>query len=738
MSTRSQELPSLGRTAAAPRRRPPEWLAVLGVGIAAAVVFAIPYGLRPVFYYTGDNPESFLPLWHHLGAQLRAGQWPVMDPAGWYGGNYAAEGEYSLWNPVQVANYVLVSFFDNLAAAAATVMVEFLALLSMAAYLLAREYGAERPAAAALGLAMPACGFSMYYASAGWPVELIALTWVAWFWWGTRRFVRGRTTPLVPFVFGALAATSGNPYALVAMGVVLLGIGVDLLVRKQYRRLGQMLLLGACAGATSAVIFLPMLATMSITSREQLAMISNDFFLVPHLGDLAASSAPTYLPPIVNWNGAAGESVPSTYFAWFLLPLLPWLRWRGLRGSVRRLLGVLVITMTFLLSVLGPSNLWFFRWPIRMIEFCYLGVAVLTAVALSAGLARDRVRNRTIVSVALIAAGAYLSAAATPQFHTIHALATILVLGLVAAAVGAYHRWGPQALGAALATGTVVILTYQVARLPVLTPGSEVEPPISVSRARQDSALAEGTVLQLARQATVRTQDYADGALMFGNENILRGHETINRYSGIGYAKFNVALCIDYKGVECAESLRRLWLPAEGTNVPLVDALRVRTLVLQRSLFPGDADRPPPGWRVADSGQVRTIWVRTAENPLPGRVSWASPGVVVHSADAHPEQETVDFEAPAEGGRLLFARLNWPGYSATIAGSGVGTQETAEGLLAVDVPPGRHVLHLAFTEPGLRPGAVIAGVAAALVLAQAVWIRRRNGRRESKHPSEFS
>ncbi|MFD2419430.1 hypothetical protein [Amycolatopsis pigmentata] len=407
---------------------------------------------------------------------------------------------------------------------------------------------------------------------------------------------------------------------------------------------------------------------------------------------------------------------------------------------IPRLLGVLVVTLAFLISVLGPSNLWFFRWPIRMIEFFYLGVAVLAAVALSAGLARDRIRTRTIASVALIAMGAFLSLAAAPQFSTIHALATILVLGLVAGAVGAYHRWGPRPFGVMLAVGTVVILTYQVARLPVVDPGTRVEPPISVSRARQGSVLTEGTVLQLARQESVRTQDYADGALMFGNENILRDHETINRYSGIGYAKLSAALCIDYKGVVCADSLHRLWLPAEGTDVPLVDALRVRTVILQRSLFPGDADHPPAGWRVADTDQVRTMWVRQAENPLPGRVSWVSSGVVVHSADARPDRETVDFDAPAEGGQLVFARLNWPGYSANVDGSGASgrPRETAEGLLAVDVPPGRHVLDLTFIEPGLRPGAVIAGLAAMLVPAQAAWIgvHRRKRRRESEHRPE--
>src|SRR5687768_18342052 len=103
----------------------------------------IPFLQRHEFYYGGDNPESFVPLWHHFGEELRSGNWPTMDVAGWTGGNYAAEGVYALWNPVQLLDYVLVSRFDDLAAAAAAVQIQFLALLGMGAYLLAREYGAS-------------------------------------------------------------------------------------------------------------------------------------------------------------------------------------------------------------------------------------------------------------------------------------------------------------------------------------------------------------------------------------------------------------------------------------------------------------------------------------------------------------------------------------------------------------------------------------------------------------------
>jgi hypothetical protein len=714
------------------RRRIPEWLVVVGVGVVAAIMFSIPYSLHGLFYYVGDNPESFVPLWHHLGEQLRAGHWPTMDAAGWYGGNYAAESAYSMWNPVELLNYVVVSLFDNLAAGAAIVMVEFLALFSMAVYLLSREYGAGRVPAVVVAIAMPACGFTLYYEAAGWPAGMMAVTWVTWFWWAAHRHARGKLNPIVPFLLGVLAMTTGNPYAALGMLIVLLGIGVELVARKQWRRLAHLVIMGVCVGMSGALVFLPLLGAMSVTTRETLASISNDTFMVPHLGDIAASSAPTYLPPILNWGGAVRENLPSTYFIWFVVPLLPWLRWRTLRSAARPLTSVAVISGCYLALVVGPSNLWLFRWPIRLIEYLYVGLAVLIAVLLTAGLAKDRLRERAIATVLLIGGGAYLSAAVRPEYYRIHAVATVIVLVLIGGAIVAYRRWGWRAFGAVLVIGTIGVVTYQTARIPVVGPGGVlVTPPVSVAEIQRGAASYQGTVLQLAEQGPVRTQDYADGDLLFGNENLSRGHETINHYSGIGFEKLTTALCMDYKGAVCAQSFGRLWQPLPGTDVTLVDALRVDTLVLQRALLPDVVDQTPPaGWQVAAQDDVRTVWVRHDPLPYPGRVSWVSPGVRVRSANPQPDSETVSYHASSDG-QLMFARLDWPGYSATVDGQTVRLHDGGAGLVVADVPAGDHVLRLSFSQPGVRLGTWVLVGAAIIVVIQAMfwWFGGRHTRR---------
>jgi membrane protein YfhO len=721
------------------KRRFPEWSVVLGIGVLSALVYLIPYLQNPIFYYVGDNPESFVPLWHHLGEQLLSGNWAAMDGTGWFGGNYAGDAAYSVWNPVWLLNYVIVSLFDNLAAGAAFVMIEFLALLSMAAYLLAREYGSSRVPAAIVAIAVPGAGFTLYYEAAGWPSNLLAFTCVAWFWWATRRFARGAGGPLLPFVFGVLAATVGNPYAALGLVLVLLAIGVELLVRKDFRKLWQTAVLGACVGASLLLAFLPLLGAMPVSTRQELAAIMNDTFMVPDLGDLAGSSGPTYLPSITNWNGAVRETLPSTYFMWFAIPLLPWLRWRTLRDSARPLVSLGVFTALFAMAVVGPSNLWLFRWPIRLIEWLFLGLAIFLAVLLSAGLARDHIRNRTLATVALVVFGGYMSFAVTPQFWRLHFVAMVAVGLLVVGALYAYRRWGPRAFGAVLVVGTIGVVTYQSGRIPEGINGPNVfVPPHSVSAQERGTADYEGTVLQLASQSGLHTDDVAEGQILFGNESLSTGHEWINRYSGIGFEKFHKVMCMDYKGVTCPELYGRLWRDLPGTDVRLIDALRVQTLVLKNDLLPKVVDEAPPtGWREIRSDDLHTVWLREDPLPYPGRVSNATAGIDVTAATPEAEHEQVKYTA-TEDGKLMFARLAWPGYTATVDGKTVKTTIGPAGLIVVDVPAGTHTLELDYQAPGMRLGFYALGGATLVVLALSVfcWRDRRRERRNAPPPAD--
>jgi len=85
---------------------------------------------------------------------------------------------------------------------------------------------------------------------------------------------------------------------------------------------------------------------------------------------------------------------------------------------------------------------------------------------------------------------------------------------------------------------------------------------------------------------------------------------------------------------------------------------------------------------------------------------------------------------PPTAGTLVFARLTWPGYTATLDGEPVEVRDGPAGLLSVDVPAGRHVVAIDFRSPGLSAGIAAVAAAALLSLGQsAAWLVARRRRR---------
>ncbi|HSK26391.1 MAG TPA: hypothetical protein VK894_05715 [Jiangellales bacterium] len=730
--------PSGGRSAAAAtaagrRRRVAEPVVVAGVAGVTALLACLPKLREPLFYHWGDNAESFVPLWHHLGTELRAGRWSAMDPERWMGGNDLAEAAHGVLNPVTMTGAVVVSFTDDLARATFLLAAAFLALLATGVYLLAREYGAARWPAAAVAVAAPFSGFTLFYEAGNWLTGLMAAAWTTHTWWSLRRFTRGRLTPLVPFGFGVLAVTTGNPYATVGVVVVLAALAVEVVVQRQGRRLLPLVLLGASIGTATLLVFLPFLLTSDVTWRVLETAAPRPGYLRPGLDDLLGLSTPTYRPTMAAWGGDV-DKVPSTYLAWFVLPLLPWLRWDRLAGRARDVSGLLAGGGIFLALTLGATSLWMFRWPLRMIEYSSLTLAVLFAVALTDGFAHGRVRVRAALSVAVVLAGGLLAWGAEPDRLARHAGGVAVVLALLALLALAARR-GAAATLATLVAGTTTVLVVQSglfwwtnpALLPVVRP-HDVAVPHDLALLREATEPYEGRVLQVASvDAPLAADDLLSGRVMTGHVWAAAGVRSVNSYSGIGFVDFVDTVRMDYRGDVVDRPYVRLWEPTgDGVPVPLVDALRVDTVVVQDSYVPGvSEERPPSGWRVALADGTRTVLVRSRPLADVGSVAWASPGTRVSLASSAPHRETLDVDAPAGGGTVQLARLAWPGYSASVDGEPLEVVAGPAGLVVLEVPEGEHRVELRFSPPGLGAGAAAFGLGLLVVTGLAVVERRR-------------
>lgn len=709
------------------RREVSDALLAPGVAVYVVVLGVIAAVAGHHFFYVGDNPESFIPLWHHFGSELREGHWWTMEPSGWMGGNYVGEAAYAQWNPFLLLAYVVMSFFTDLALGATVIMISMMALLGAGAFLLMRAYGGSRSVSFPLAGAVPVTGFTLYYEAAGWPAGLAAFVGVTWFWLAVRKLTEHRWPPFVTFVFGYLAVTTGNPYALLGVVIVLGAVFGELLLARRTRDAVDLVVTGALVGVTALLVFLPLLGVQPVTVRQELAGVVNDTFMVPGLSDLAGASTPSFLPTITNWGGALIESLPSTYLAWFFLPLLPWVQWRAAWMVLRTRASVLILGSLFFIMVLGPSNLWLFRWPIRLIEYLYLAALVALAIALSRGFATTAPRRRIAASAVVVAGGAYLAAAATPTGIRMHAASFALVAVLLLVTAFAAKRAGMIGAMSVIAVGTILVVGLQTAVYPRGTPTVVV--PSVLPQMEEEANDYEGAVLQLGEQRFATADDINSAGILFGNLPAAMDHESINRYSGISFRAFSEALCMDYKGSTCPDAYQRLWEPVDDTQGDLVDALRVGTLVIHRASLPDVvAAGPPAGWREVESDDTRVAWIRSEQLEDDGRVSGTSAGVRADSVSSSPTSETVKVEA-SQPGVVTFARLAWPGYEARVDGSPVVPTASSEGLLQVPVPEGESSLELGYAAPGLVAGGVASGVAAVMAAAYSVlwfFVRRRS------------
>ncbi|MGA8249070.1 MAG: hypothetical protein WB797_19340, partial [Nocardioides sp.] len=679
------------------------------VVVATALFGTIPVVVTKWFYQRGDTAVQFAPTWYHLGRLTRDGVYPAwLDPHSWAGGNYAAEALFGIYDPLNIPIWLFMSAGSDLMTSMFVVKLCFLVLLALGTYLLTREYDAAPWAAAAVAVALPFSGFTLFWDAGSWASGLIAFSYTPWVWLVLRRVRRGASNPFWGFVLGALAVTQGNPYGVLALVVVGLALVLEGLLDGDRTGVLELTGAGACAALVLPLVYLPLLGTSSLTVRSLGALVANTGKMQPAPGDLLQLSMPTSVPHIIAIVGPM--AVPATFLAWFVLPLLPWLRWSELRA--RTLVAPLGVGAVYLALVLAPSKLWQFRWPLRVSEYLYLAIVVLFARALTAGLATTHTSRRLIASAVAIGVPAYLAWAKTPA--ALHHLVwgALLVAVLTALALLAW-RTGPArtlALGCVLIVGTGLGVALQLKTFGENKSSRVWHAPSNVAALQSHFAGRKGLVMQFSdftelQRTSVRRLEKQWQYYLPGSLYDVAGVDAVNHYTGMGMVRFERSLCMKYDGFTRPCGYPSLWRSPEGDLPPLADLMKVDTVVVD----PGMAGRVkvPAGWREVSSPPEVLVYQRTRPEPWPdSHLSFVPSGATVTAAASDDvRHEHVDLSATGSGGTAVFGMLGWPGWTATLAGHPVPVGRDSAGLLTVQLPAnasGR--LELSFEPPGLKVG----------------------------------
>ncbi len=698
---------------------------------------AIPFLITNWFYQRGDTAAQFAPTWWHFGQMVREGQWPLwLDPQSWAGGNYVAEALFGTYNPLNVLVWVAVSLGPDLAVSTVLVKATVMVALALGTYLLAREYDAIPSAAAVVAIALPFSGFTLFWDAGSWPSGLMAFAYTPWIWLTFRRALRGVGSPFWAFVAGLLAVLNGNPYGTLAVITIGAAMICEGMVARTWRGVWRLVLVGLAVAALLPLVYLPLLETADLAVRSSGALFENSGKLRPAAGDLFAASSPLHTPPIRAITGPM--MVPATFLAWFVLPLLPWLRFDVLRTRAREFTGAALITLIYLALTLGPSKLWLFRWPLRVIEYFYLGVLVVFAVLLSQGLARTSMRPRLLGTGLILLSLGWLTWSQDPSSLRRAALGTAVVAALTLLLLVTHlvvRRVAAVALVAIAGVGAVLVLQVNVFGENASSRLWHV--PSDVAGLQTTFADREGRVMQFAdlkplqKKGQVAQLEKQWSTYLPGSMYHPAGVEAVNNYTGMGFLPFTKNFCMEYDGLTQPCGYRNLWKSGGPGQPPVADLMKLDTIVVQPEMAAGVT--PGKGWKQDDSETGAIVLRHRGEHPHPdSELSWASDDVEISDARTRDRlHESVDVTSAPEGGELVFSMLAWPGWEADLDGKPLTVTGSDIGLLTVALPPGASGrMDLTYRPPGLTTGLAGAAVGAllALVLAFMGWrTRRRRG-----------
>jgi hypothetical protein len=701
--------------------------------VTTAVLAFVPYLFDARFYFNDDTQTGAYGIWYAIGESLRSGHMPFFEPGRWMAGNYAAEGQWGLFNPLVMLVGLGASAAADMTAYAALVKVVFLVLAAGGWFLLFRSYGADRTWGF-LGAVLTTCtGFTVYVDAASWVTGLFVWALLPWAWWALRRTAARGGSPLWAFAGGYLVITIGYVHGTIMLVAVIAATMVEAFLAGRRAAVVRTLVVGALLGLVALAVYLPGLLTAPVTVRDATGIL-NDNFMSPDLSGLSTSWIATAQPWVSGFWGLPTPG-PILYIAW-LLPAVLFVRARGARAAVPTLVGLLAVGAFAAVFVLGPSAVGPLRFPARLLPYLATCVIGVTVVLLSRAAGRPSARRIVGVGVVVLV-GAYFAYAESPSWWKVYAVSTLLalggvvLLGLLLRAGGDRRRTTRRIAAGGLAVTAVVVLLQHatIPQAPLPDYG------LSGQRADYQEKLpdAEGDVFVVGTPQFVRGawNDVAYANLWYLNEASVQ-----NVYTPLQFRAYSEQLCMTSHGASCWDAAETLFETDPETGRPLADLLGVSTVQILRrddgeSPDPYADATPPPGWHETTRSDVSVGWQRDEPVPGAGGITWTSDGTTVSGTEVSKTSVrfTVD-EVPADGGRVVLSRLAWPGYS--VQGAALG-DPLRDFLVVVELAPGSSgdEVTVSFSPPGwtVEVAALAVGTAGALLWSLAEVVVRRRPRR---------
>ena len=718
-----------------------KWLAA--TVLAAFLGSLIPLITNHRFYYYDDTQAGAFGIWFEIGTKLSAGEWPLFSDSAWGAGNYAAEGQWGIWNPMILLIGWMASNSANIVVFSTILKITCLCILSAGTFLLARSYKAGAEWSAIAGVSVTLTGFTVYMDASSWVTGLMVFSLLPLTWYGLRRMALEEGNPFLALVPAYALITIGYVHGTIMLVIVFVALLLESWLLGGRRSALRLLFAGLVCGLISMAVYLPGVLTAPVTARS--GGIGNSGFLTPDLTGIFTAWVPGSLPQVTGWWGTFA-TVPLLYVAWFL-PVLAIVDYSKVKAASRKLTALWVVGLLSLALTLAPSDLGPLRFPVRIMP--YVSLAVL--LALSVMVSRFRVpvlgRGRMIAIGAISLAGIYLGWSQHPTVRSAALFGLLACIGIAGILFVLYfRRQGLRLKRPVLMAGGVLLVSMVIAagqhiafKAAPLPDFGMPDAPESYSRQLPE---AQGGTFIVGDPTRLGPEIWNE--TLASNAWYLNSAEVQNLYSPIMFAKYAEDLCIASHGWSCGAAAGKLFETDPTTGKVLADLLSIDTVQILRDPDPLSNTAfngpPPAGWYEASKSADSVVWVRDEPQLNTGQLVWTSEGTALSLVSESNQEVVIRVDRMGDApGQAVLSRLAWPGYDA----QGATVAAPLRGyLLKVDIPAGSvgRTVTVRFEPPGwpVVVGCIIlaVGISASWSVAELVRLRRRRNKPESAPEKE--
>jgi hypothetical protein len=379
--------------------------------ILVVVVLAVLFALRRIDFNCDDAGIEYTPASREIARALGQGSLPWLARGAWYGGAFAGEYQYGVFNVFQLAlDCVIWAFRPRPVQAAAAEILVYAAIMAVGAVRLARLRGLSDGAAVAAGCAVPFSGWLLSWGAVSWHPAFTSFAWMPWTVWAFERSVdrsRGPMRFVLPGVFVYLLVSTGWPFTDL-MFAVMAALTVFKVIEQRRSVIAPWPIVAAAVFGVA--LAMPALLALTEYSRSTVRLAGSsptflwDDWNVPPAalpGFVLPSFSTTWTGMGRSWNKAAPELAGS------MIPLAGLIAGMATkRGFARKNRWEIIGLIAGLLLCTGPGFLqfrWPFRWlPLVSFELAMVGASGLDAAAFSLSSVPPRIAGNAGLALALL------------------------------------------------------------------------------------------------------------------------------------------------------------------------------------------------------------------------------------------------------------------------------------------------------------------------------------------------